>query len=99
MQRALERHKANEARVIPIVLRPVDWKGAPFAHLQALPTNAKPITTWSNRDQAFVDVATGIRRAIEDLTQSSASKTYREKPVREQEDAEKYRVNNDGMVQ
>ena len=29
MKRALERHQAGEARVIPILLRPVDWKGAP----------------------------------------------------------------------
>src|SRR5450759_1667907 len=52
MQRALERHQANEARVIPILLRPVDRNDAPFAHLQALPTDARPITTWSNQDEA-----------------------------------------------
>src|SRR6266571_9093794 len=73
MQRALERHKANEARVIPILLRPVDWNKAPFAHLQALPTGAKPITTWSNRDAAFTDVTAGIRRMIEDLPSLAAS--------------------------
>src|SRR6266699_2847015 len=73
MQRALERHQANEARVIPILLRPVDWKGAPFAHLQALPIGAKPITKWSNRDEAFTNVAAGIRRVIEDLSSLQAS--------------------------
>jgi tetratricopeptide (TPR) repeat protein len=73
MKRALERHQANEARVIPILLRPVDWQDASFAQLQALPTNAKAITTWSNRDRAFADVAAGIRRAIEDLPLLSAS--------------------------
>ena len=73
MQRALERHQANEARVIPILLRPVDWNNAPFAHLQALPTGAKPITSWRNRDAAFTDVAAGIRRVIEDLSSLSAS--------------------------
>jgi tetratricopeptide (TPR) repeat protein len=67
MERALQRHQAKEARVIPILLRPVDWKGSLFAHLQMLPTDARPITTWSNRDKAFADVVTGIRRAIEDL--------------------------------
>src|SRR6266581_4917208 len=44
MKRALERQAAGEARVIPIIVRPVDWKDAPFAHLQALPTDAKPIS-------------------------------------------------------
>ncbi len=68
MKRALERHVADQARVIPIALRPADWKDAPFAHLQALPTGAKAITTWRSRDRAFVDVAVGIRRTIEDLS-------------------------------
>src|SRR6266487_546589 len=73
MRRALERHQANEARVIPILLRPVEWKGAPFAYLQALPTDAKPISTWRNRDAAFTDIAAGIRRVIEDLSSLAAS--------------------------
>ena len=33
MQRAMERHEAGEARVIPVILRPVDWEAAPFSHL------------------------------------------------------------------
>jgi tetratricopeptide (TPR) repeat protein len=73
MQRALERHEAGEALVIPIIMRPVDWKGASFARLQALPTDARAITIWSNQDEAFVDVVAGIRRAVEDLPLLSAS--------------------------
>jgi hypothetical protein len=67
MKRALERHQANEGCVIPILLRPVEWRGAPFEHLQTLPTNARPITMWSNQDEAWVDVAQGIRMALEGL--------------------------------
>src|SRR2546423_7329297 len=63
MQRALERHQRGEARVIPIVLRPVDWHTAPFGHLQSLPRDGKPVTEWDNRDAAFRDIAQGIRRA------------------------------------
>src|SRR5919205_442800 len=48
---AMERHEAGEARVVPIILRPCDWSGAPFGKLQALPKNAKPVTTWSNKDE------------------------------------------------
>jgi hypothetical protein len=66
MGRALERHDAGAARVIPIVLRPVDnlWK-APFGKLQALPTDGKAVTLWDNQDAAFADVAKGIRLAAE----------------------------------
>jgi hypothetical protein len=67
MQRALARHAVGEASVIPVILRPVDWQGAPFAHLQCVPTDARPVTTWSNRDEAFRDVAKAIRTAIEQL--------------------------------
>jgi tetratricopeptide (TPR) repeat protein len=64
---AMERHKAGEARVIPVILRPVDWTGAPFSMLQALPTDAKPVTKWKNRDDAFQDIARGIRTALEEM--------------------------------
>jgi tetratricopeptide (TPR) repeat protein len=66
MQRALVRHWADEAQVIPILLRPVDWKIAPFAHLQVLPTNKKAVTSWGNRDEAFADVTDAIRRVVEE---------------------------------
>jgi len=67
MKRAMERHERGEARVIPIILRPTDWRETPFDKLQALPTNDKPITKWSNRDDAFLDVVKGIREAVETL--------------------------------
>ena len=67
MTRAVERHDAGSARVVPIILRPCDWKTAPFAKLQALPANAKPVTDWSNRDKAFLSVAEGIRGLLDDL--------------------------------
>src|ERR1700694_3005876 len=31
MTQAIARHQANQARVLPIILRPTDWKGAAFA--------------------------------------------------------------------
>ena len=60
MGRAIERHHAKDARVIPILLRPVDWTDAPFNILQALPSNVEPVTSWSDRDAAFADIARGI---------------------------------------
>jgi tetratricopeptide (TPR) repeat protein len=73
MQLALERHQAGQALVIPIILRPTDLKDTPFAALQFLPAHGKAVTTWQNRDEAFLDVARGIRTAIENLTSSAAS--------------------------
>jgi hypothetical protein len=67
MKRALERHDARDACVIPVILRKVDWEGAPFAKLQALPEDGKPVTSWGNQDEAFTDVTRGIRRVVQEL--------------------------------
>jgi len=72
MLQALERHNNGEVQVIPIILRPVDWEGAPFAHLQCLPRDARAVTEWDNRDAAFRDIARGIRTAIEQLPSTSS---------------------------
>jgi hypothetical protein len=65
MQKALAMHKARRACVIPIILRPVDWESTLIKTLQVLPPDGKPITTWSNRDKAFAEVAQGIRAVVE----------------------------------
>jgi hypothetical protein len=88
MRRAMERHAAGSARVIPIILRACDWTRAPFSALQALPKDALPIKKWADRDEAFLDVAQGIRKAVEELAASSpaekgprARTTYSVKPA------------------
>lgn len=76
MRKALEKHLAGEARVIPIILRPCDWKNTPLGRLQALPKNGQPMTTWSDRDLAFLEVAKGIRQAIKDIADNPSSSLY-----------------------
>ncbi|MBW4653177.1 MAG: TIR domain-containing protein [Kaiparowitsia implicata GSE-PSE-MK54-09C] len=67
MKRALERHDQGDAVVIPIVLRPVDLFGLPFNKLKCLPKDGRPATTWENKDEAFLDIAEGIRIIVEDF--------------------------------
>jgi len=74
MKRALERHEAGTACVIPIILRPVYWENAPFSKLQVLPTDAKPVSRWRDRDEAFRNIAMGIGNAIKDLIISLKTK-------------------------
>jgi hypothetical protein len=64
---AIERHEAGEARVIPVIVRPVDWHSAPFGKLQALPKDGLAVTSWPNPDDAFADIARGIRSVAEEL--------------------------------
>jgi tetratricopeptide (TPR) repeat protein len=69
MQRAMQRHECGEAHVIPVLLRPILWKDAPFAKLQALPRNGKPITdrSWHTEDDALLDVAEQISTVVKVL--------------------------------
>ncbi len=84
MRIALRRHAKGHARVIPIILRPVDWSSTPIGRLLAIPRDAKPVTTWHRRDEALLDVATSVRRAAEEMTaqrtiaKSTATKTHAE---------------------
>ena len=52
MKRAIERHERKEARVIPIILRPVYWQGI-LGKLQALPTDGKPVIhrSWHSTEE------------------------------------------------
>ena len=64
---AMQQQKEGKARVVPIILRPADWSNTPFSKLQAFPTNAKPVTTWANRDEAWQNVAHALKAAIEEI--------------------------------
>lgn len=70
LTRALARHEANEAHVIPIMLRPVSWEGAPFSKLQMLPKDGIPIESphWFSRDEAWLNVVGELRNVIAELT-------------------------------
>jgi len=72
MLRAMERHTAGEAKVIPVILRPCDWHHAPFGKLLAIPRDGKPVTQWSDRDEAFLEVSKAIRELCRSEGRSNA---------------------------
>jgi predicted flap endonuclease-1-like 5' DNA nuclease len=44
-----------------------------FGRPEALPQDAKPVTSWTNRDEAFKNVCDGIRKTTDELTSFSAT--------------------------
>jgi predicted ATPase len=78
LQLAVSRHQAGQARVIPVVLRPVVWDGAPFAKLQMLPPDAKPIIKWRPREDGWVAVTKSLDRLVRGL----ATRLPRERETR-----------------
>jgi len=69
LSRAIQRHDAKEAIIIPILLRSCDWEGLSFSKYQVLPKNHQPITSryWHNQDEAFMVVAKGIREVVQEF--------------------------------
>lgn len=74
-ERAMERHKLKAVRVIPVILRPCNWRDTPFGKLQALPKDGEPVVKWTNIDDAFVSVIDGIKEAVKTLRPSIPSVT------------------------
>lgn len=84
MLRAMSRHGAGEAIVIPIILRACDWHPAPFGKLNATPPDGRPISQAVDQDQAFLEVAKAIREAVKRLPskmQPAASATGSASPA------------------
>lgn len=67
LKKAMERHEAKESLVIPVILRPCLWSEAPFSKLQILPREGIPISAFDDTDMAWLDVATSIRKAVQQL--------------------------------
>ncbi len=64
-KRAMERREEpNTVRVIPVILHPTDLEDAPFKNLAFLPSNDKSVEEWTSQDQAFLDIAKGIRKVV-----------------------------------
>ena len=62
---ALQRHEEDASiRIVPVIVRPCDWSAEPYGQFQALPTDAKPLSTWSSEDEALFKVVQGIARLV-----------------------------------
>lgn len=69
LTRALERHRAGDALVLPVVVRPVEWKTTALGQIQGLPKDGIPVTTWANADEAWVSVVNGVRTACRKISE------------------------------
>ncbi len=66
MARALERHARGEARVVPVIVRDVNWKAIPeLSKLTAVPKDGKPVPKWQRKDEAWRDVSERVQAMLE----------------------------------
>jgi hypothetical protein len=68
LETAISRHDNGRSRVIPILIRFVDWEGTPFSKLQIIPRGNRPIEAWRSRDKGWTEVAKEIRRAVYEIS-------------------------------
>lgn len=69
MKRALKKHDAGQARVVPIIVEPCDWASTPLGGLKAIPRDGKPIAEWANANTAYLDVVQEVRRIVQAYVQ------------------------------
>ncbi|MCK9418651.1 MAG: toll/interleukin-1 receptor domain-containing protein [Nitrospirae bacterium] len=99
MKRAIERQKAGEARVLPVILHPCDWHSLPFGKLMATPTDGKPVSMFPNQHAAFLEISQAIRKAAEEVNAksyggSSAKSTVQVAPDRKVDSEPQIRSSN-----
>ena len=74
-------------------MKPVDgWYQAPFGKLQALPKDAKPISSWSNEDEAYTNIAAGIRKVAENMSKNLKTTSNEPAPKTESGSSKNRRV-------
>ena len=72
LKTALRRAAEGSATVVPILLRPLDLDGldsadlpmAPLLQRQGLPRDLKAVTSWRQREEAWVNVPKGLRATV-----------------------------------
>lgn len=94
MRRALERHKNGQARVVPIIVEPCDWKSMDnLCQLRAIPKDGRPISKWPNPNDAYLDIAQELRRIIDAKnSEASAIKAHEPAPATDRKEQPKYKA-------
>lgn len=64
LRRAMQRHQEGTARVIPVIVRRCDWKRTPFGRLNAVPRDGTPVTSFDDRDEAYLEIVNAIGNTI-----------------------------------
>jgi hypothetical protein len=70
---ALRRHEEDGVRILPILVRPVDLRNMPFGRFQPLPKDLRTISAWPDADEAWLEVAQGVRDTVEEIYRARTS--------------------------
>ncbi|HEY0754149.1 MAG TPA: PQQ-binding-like beta-propeller repeat protein [Ktedonobacteraceae bacterium] len=65
MQAALEERTSRQVPVIPILARPFAWRETPYAALEVLPDDERPISLWPDRDEAYQHICQRLAQLLQ----------------------------------
>ena len=68
---AMKRHEEGTAHVIPIIIKNCLWQEMPFAKLQALPKNAKPVAAYDLAEDAYTEIAVAINKLVNSMIKTA----------------------------
>jgi nucleoside phosphorylase len=64
IKQAVAKNAPPEVFVVPILLHDVYWEGSDIGALEPYPKNRKPVSSWQNRNAAYLDVVKGVREIV-----------------------------------
>ena len=68
---AMKRHEDGTAHVVPIIMKNCLWQEMPFAKLQALPKNAKPVAAYDLKEDAYTEIAVSINKLVNSMIKTA----------------------------
>ncbi|MEQ1747611.1 MAG: SUMF1/EgtB/PvdO family nonheme iron enzyme [Saprospiraceae bacterium] len=97
---ALQRDRAGEAIVVPVILEKCLWhKYAEIARLQALPTEARPVfdtNHWPKPQDGFYDIAVGFDRIL-DGPATKVRQKRKHNRLKQEEEAKKQQQSEENL--
>jgi hypothetical protein len=74
LPKALDRHRAGKARLIPLIVRPCNWEDTPLSELQTATGDTRPLANWRNKDAAYMIIEKQLEKVWREFREPSKVK-------------------------
>ena len=71
---ATELHTSGKAQLVPIFVRACKWQKLSFSKFQGFPTDALPISSWADKDEAWLNVVDNIEVVAREINEKKSLK-------------------------
>lgn len=92
---ALSRSQEGVMKIVPIILEPSDWLSSPLRQFMALPKDGKPISDWTNANNAYLDVVNGLRKLLSATPDAHAQRVAKTTPTATENSARRIKLKRD----